>query len=111
MKNRKKRDELGMIMGSATGETEQTNVAGGWAGTDDATSTAPSDQIGNPPIPEEDKPFDVIARDFDDSVRMLEEEENRDAAEADEIREREELSELAQRLAAEARNAQPLQDK
>lgn len=39
---------LGSVYGTATGEEEHTTVAGGWAGTDDATSTAPSDEFGTP---------------------------------------------------------------
>jgi hypothetical protein len=34
---------IGQMMGSGTGEEENEIVAGGWQGTDDATSTAPSD--------------------------------------------------------------------
>lgn len=34
---------IGNTMGSATGEDENGLIAGGWQGTDDATSTAPSD--------------------------------------------------------------------
>ncbi len=62
------RDDLGKIMGSATGAREYTNVCGGWAGTDDATSTAPSDLIGNPPIPEEDKAVAEIERDLNECL-------------------------------------------
>ena len=74
MKRRKKgmpaeMHDLGSIMGSGTGASEHSTVSGGWAGTDDATSTAPSDQIGNPPIPEEDKSIWDIERDFDESVK------------------------------------------
>ncbi len=35
--------KLADTLGSATGEDEHAIMAGGWAGTDDATSTAPSD--------------------------------------------------------------------
>jgi hypothetical protein len=62
-------DDLGEIMGSGTGDSEHSNVSGGWAGTDDATSTAPSDQLGNPATPEEDKTVDEIRRDFDKSIQ------------------------------------------
>lgn len=55
---------IGEVMGSATGDSEHSVVSGGWAGTDDATSTAPSDLIGNPPTPEEDKSAYAIERDF-----------------------------------------------
>lgn len=41
---------LGETMGSSTGEDEFSAVSGGWEGTDDATSTAPSD-LAHPPKP------------------------------------------------------------
>ncbi len=41
---------LGETMGSSTGEAEFSAVSGGWEGTDDATSTAPSD-LAHPPKP------------------------------------------------------------
>lgn len=43
--HRKKRDpiNIGSIVGGATGEADGDVVPGGWTGTDDATSTAPSD--------------------------------------------------------------------
>jgi len=34
---------LSAIIGSSTGEADRDVIAGGWEGTDDATSTAPSD--------------------------------------------------------------------
>lgn len=37
---------LGAIVGSSTGERDRDPMAGGWEGTDDATSTAPSDLSG-----------------------------------------------------------------
>ena len=37
------RKEIGILMGSETGEGDHDVLAGGWAGTDDATSTAPAD--------------------------------------------------------------------
>ncbi len=37
---------LGSIRGSATGEGDRDVVPGGWGGTEDATSTAPSDMMG-----------------------------------------------------------------
>lgn len=43
---------LGDTLGSGTGETENTMQSGGWAGTDDATSTAPSDM---PPVSQDDE--------------------------------------------------------
>jgi hypothetical protein len=38
-----KRHGLGSLVGTTTGEADRDTVAGGWEGTDDATSTAPSD--------------------------------------------------------------------
>ena len=73
---------LGDTMGSATGEAERAIEAGGWAGTDDATSSAPSDQIGNPSIPEDEKPFHTITRDFDHSIQLDEERQQEVAEEA-----------------------------
>lgn len=35
--------DLSQILGSTTGEPDRDTVPGGWDGTDDATSTAPSD--------------------------------------------------------------------
>ncbi len=78
---------LGETMGSSTGEAERAVQAGGWAGTDDATSTAPSDQLGNPPLPEEEKSFQAIERDFDESVQKDGEQQERSAREADEVEE------------------------
>lgn len=37
---------LGTIIGSGTGERDRDPMGGGWEGTDDATSTAPSDLTG-----------------------------------------------------------------
>jgi hypothetical protein len=71
---------LGETMGSSTGEAERAIEAGGWAGTDDATSTAPSDEMGNPPLAEEEKPFHTITRDFEESIQ-LDEERQEEAAE------------------------------
>ena len=39
-------DNVGAVMGSLTGEGEEVVAPGGWAGNDDATSTAPSDLMG-----------------------------------------------------------------
>ena len=36
-------ETLGEVMGTSTGEEDRDSVPGGWEGTDDATSTAPSD--------------------------------------------------------------------
>lgn len=69
-------------MGSATGEVDRAIAAGGWAGTDDATSTAPSDQLGNPPLSEEEKPFHTITRDFEESIQLDEERQEEDAEDA-----------------------------
>jgi hypothetical protein len=71
-------------MGSSTGEAERAVEAGGWAGTDDATSTAPSDEIGNPPIPEEEKPFHTITRDFEESIQNDEERQEEAAEDSEE---------------------------
>ena len=59
---------IGDTMGSSTGEIERAIAAGGWAGTDDATSTAPSDQMGNPATPEDEKPYNVIQHDFEECI-------------------------------------------
>lgn len=75
---------LGETMGSATGEEERAIEAGGWAGTDDATSTSPSDELGNPPLPEDEKPFHTIVRDFEDSIQLDEERQEEDAEDAEE---------------------------
>jgi len=66
-------------------------LPGGWAGTDDATSTAPSDQLGNPPMAEEDKPFLAIERDFQESLQLDDEQQSELAKKLDEGMEREEL--------------------
>lgn len=79
---------IGNTMGSSTGESERAIQAGGWAGTDDATSTAPSDQMGNPPLPEEEKPLHTIARDFDDTIQRDEERQEEAAEDAEEETER-----------------------
>jgi hypothetical protein len=76
-------DELGNIMGSATGESEYSNVSGGWAGTDDDASSAPSDQIGNPPIREEDKPITIINRDMNSALQRDDDEDLPFRAETD----------------------------
>lgn len=68
-------DDLGNIIGASTGDSEHKIVSGGWAGTDDATSTAPSDLIGNPAIPEEDKSFQAITRDMDERIWRDDEEQ------------------------------------
>jgi hypothetical protein len=73
---------IGATMGSSTGEKERAIEAGGWAGTDDATSTAPSDQMGNPSLPEEEKPFHTITRDFDQAIQIDEQAQEDSAEEA-----------------------------
>jgi hypothetical protein len=78
---------LGNTMGSATGEIERAIEPGGWAGTDDATSTALSDQIGNPPLPEEEKPLHTINRDFDESIELDEQRQEEAAKNAEEATE------------------------
>jgi hypothetical protein len=78
------RDGIGDTMGSSTGEEERAVEAGGWAGTDDATSTAPSDTMGNPGTPEEEKPFHVITRDFEETIQLDEQRQEDDAESADE---------------------------
>jgi hypothetical protein len=40
--------DLADLVGSATGEGDDQILPGGWAGTDDDASTAPSDRIGVP---------------------------------------------------------------
>ena len=75
---------IGDTMGSSTGEAERAVEAGGWAGTDDATSTAPSDQIGNPHLPEAEKPFHTVTRDFDESIQLDEERQEQAANDAEE---------------------------
>jgi hypothetical protein len=84
---------LGETMGSSTGEDERAVQAGGWAGTDDATSTAPSDELGNPPRAEEEKAFSTITRDFDDSIQRDGEQQEQSAQEVDEQSERNDHSE------------------
>jgi hypothetical protein len=79
--------ELDETMGSTTGEADRAVEAGGWTGTDDATSTAPSDQIGNPPMAEEEKPLHTITHDFDESIQRDEERQEEDAEEAEETSE------------------------
>ena len=74
-------------MGSSTGEEERAIEAGGWAGTDDATSTAPSDEMGNPSLPEEEKPFHQITRDFDESIQHDEERQEEAVQKAEEMTE------------------------
>jgi hypothetical protein len=56
-------ETLGQVMGTQTGEEDRDTVAGGWQGTDDATSTAPSDMP------------DLAASLGEDSQRLSEEEE------------------------------------
>ena len=58
-------DELGTVVGSATGEADRDVLPGGWEGTDDATSTAPSDLAftrpdGSDPANEPDKEIDRL---------------------------------------------------
>ncbi len=67
-------ETLEETMGSETGEAERSTVAGGWAGTDDATSTAPSDLLANPPLPEDEKRVDEIQKDIEEAIERDEEE-------------------------------------
>ncbi len=85
----KKRRKLGLgdTMGSSTGQAERAIEPGGWSGTDDATSTAPSDQIGNPPMPEEEKPFHTIVHDFEETIQQDEERQAEEASAADAVTE------------------------
>ena len=59
---------VGAVIGTATGEQDRDVTAGGWAGTDDATSTAPSDLSGEdqkkaePVNPEQENPDASIGR-------------------------------------------------
>jgi hypothetical protein len=43
---------IGAVIGGETGEADRDVVPGGWAGTDDATSTAPSDLGEDSPAPQ-----------------------------------------------------------
>ncbi|MBI3295924.1 MAG: hypothetical protein HYZ71_14455 [Deltaproteobacteria bacterium] len=79
-------NDLGSLMGSSTGGAEYTTVTGGWAGTDDATSTAPSDQIGIPSA-EDEKPVAMIARDIDETIWMDDAEQIDHLEEVDEVME------------------------
>ncbi|MBY0370618.1 hypothetical protein K2X33_08030 [bacterium] len=82
-------------MGSQTGETENAVVPGGWAGTDDAFSTAPSDQIGNPkPADKVNLEDDLILEDQRqvEAARLVDEKQELDEAESRSLRHR--LAEL-----------------
>ncbi len=56
-------DELGEIVGSATGEADHDVIAGGWEGTDDATSTSPCDMVN----PNPQSRFDANEEEFRDA--------------------------------------------
>jgi len=58
-------DELGQIVGSATGEADHDVLPGGWEGTDDATSTSPSDIVNPNP---RDNWDDADNEEFQDAV-------------------------------------------
>src|SRR5580765_317550 len=96
-KRRKPGSGLGDTMGSSTGEEGRAVEAGGWAGTDDATSTAPCDQIGNPPMAEEEKPLHTIALDFDESLQLDEDQQQQRAIDCDETSERDGFAEQQKR--------------
>jgi hypothetical protein len=73
---------LGSILGSATGEGDRDVVPGGWSGTEDATSTAPSDLMGislspdgQDPVPDINKMGDDVSG-FSDLLETDEPEEN-----------------------------------
>lgn len=55
--------KLGQVRGTATGEDEFSAVGGGWEGTDDATSTAPSD-LSRPPRPVVHRQSDLAPEDL-----------------------------------------------
>lgn len=55
---------IGEVLGSATGEGDRDVTAGGWAGTDDATSTAPSDLADEMIFPEAEDPDATIGRGY-----------------------------------------------
>jgi hypothetical protein len=57
---------LGSILGSATGEGDRDVVPGGWSGTEDATSTAPSDLMGIALSPDGQNPVPDINKMGDD---------------------------------------------
>lgn len=57
---------LGSIVGSATGEGDRDVAPGGWSGTEDATSTAPSDLMGISLSPDGGTPVPDIERMGDD---------------------------------------------
>ncbi len=63
--NDPREDELGEIVGSATGEFDHDVIPGGWEGTDDATSTSPSD-LANPQSPQFRE--DLDSAEFQDAV-------------------------------------------
>ena len=77
----------------------------------------PANQIGNPPIAEEEKPLHTIALDFDKSIQLDEEEQQQRAIDSDERGERvrrteqqvkrEEQHRLAAKVRVHARNSPP----
>ena len=103
-KERQRLRGIGDTMGSSTGEEARAIEAGGWAGTDDATSTAPSDEMGNPSLSEEEKPFHTITRDFDESIQLDEERQEESAEEAEEAREMMTLAEDLKKRAHKIRS-------
>ncbi len=61
--------DLGDLIGGATGEGDDKIVPGGWAGTDDDTSTAPSDRIG---VPELDRLSELTGGAISDDNPLIE---------------------------------------
>jgi hypothetical protein len=67
--------KLGTIFGSATGERDRDPMSGGWEGTDDANSTAPSDLDGISKFPKgtpEDPDIEKVADNEDDIIYLSE---------------------------------------
>lgn len=67
-------EDLNRTWGSSTGNEENATEPGGWAGTDDATSTAPSDMPTNTrPLREQDSVDERLERVSDLSGNLVEE--------------------------------------
>ncbi len=84
---------LGNTLGSSTGETAHTVVPGGWEGTDDATSTAPSDAFGNPPQLTDSITEGMTSAQGD---KWIQSEDLKIAEEEAEAEEQEEINEIAE---------------
>jgi hypothetical protein len=65
--------ELGSLVGTTTGGTDRDTVAGGWEGTDDATSTAPSD-LSRPILDPDELDTDIEIDRLYSETKMLGEE-------------------------------------